>query len=110
MGFETIFLRQKITYWKKTGVDGYNEESYAAPVTLKARWEDRSSVVLNNFGVEVISMSRVYLAQDVIVDDYLMNGISTATDPRKINEAFRVLNFRKVPDLTATNFERRAFV
>ncbi len=110
MGFETIFLKQKITYWKKTGVDGFNEESYAAPVTLNARWEDRSSVVLNNLGVEVISMSRVYLAQDVTVDDYLMLGLSTAPDPKKIDAANRVINFRKVPDLTATNFERRAFV
>ncbi len=110
MSVLTLFLRQEITYWKKTGVDGFNEESYAAPVTLKARWEDRSTVVLNNLGQEVISNSRVYLAQDVIVDDYLMLGISTATDPRKIDAANRVINFRKVPDLTATNFERRAFV
>ena len=53
MSVLTLFLRQEITYWKKTGVDGFNEESYAAPVTLKARWEDRSSVVLNNLGVEI---------------------------------------------------------
>ncbi len=110
MGFETIFLRQKITYWRKTGVDGFNEESYAAPVTLDARWEDKSSVVLNTDGQEVISNSRVFLAQDIIVDDYLMLGISTATDPRAVNEAFRVINYRKTPDLTATNFERKAFL
>ncbi len=110
MGFETIFLKQKITYWRKTGVDGFNDEIFAAPVTIAARWEDRATTVIGSDGVEVLSMSRVYLAQDITTGDYLMNGISTGTDPRSIEAANRVINFRKVPDLTATNFERRAFV
>ena len=110
MSFEKIFLKQKITYWQKTAVDGFNDETFAAPVTINARWEDRATTVLSADGVEVLSRSRVYLAQDISTGDFLMNGISTITDPRTLNAANRVINFRKVPDLTATNFERRAFV
>ena len=110
MSVLTAFLKQNITYWKKTGIDGYNDESFAAPVTIIARWEDRSSVVLNDEGVEVLSNSRVYLAQDIAAGDFLMNGASTVADPRTIIAANRVLNFRKVPDLFNTDYERRAFV
>ena len=110
MSVLTTFLKQKITHWSLSGVDGFNEESFTAPVTLNARWEDRSSVVLNDDGVEVMSNSRVYLATDIKVNDYLFNGISTVTDPRTLNEANRVINFRKVPDLFNSDFERRAFV
>jgi len=110
MSFLTTFLKQKITYWRKTGVDGFNDETFALPVTILARWEDRATTVIGTEGVEVLSNSRVYLAQDIATGDYLMNGISTGTDPRSIEAANRVLNFRKVPDLTANDFERRAFV
>jgi len=110
MSMLTIFLKQKITYWKKTGVDGFNDETFAAPVTINARWEDRSTTVLSSDGVEVLSNSRVYLAQDISTGDFLFNGISTVTDPRTFNAANRVINFRKMPNLTANDFERRAFV
>jgi len=110
MSILTLFLKQDITHWSLSGVDGFNEETFATPVVLKARWEDRASKVLNPEGTEIISNSRIYLAKDVKVGDYLFNGVTTTADPKSVLGACLVLNFRKVPDLFANDFERRAFL
>jgi hypothetical protein len=62
-------------------------------------------------GIEVPSRSRAFLADDVSLDDYLMLGSTYETDPTKLDRlAFRVVDFRKIPSLDATDFERTAYL
>jgi hypothetical protein len=110
-GFLSLGLKQIATYWRATGIDGFGEKTYSAPVQIKCRWEERSEFIRTADGNQVPSRARVFLEDDVALDDYLMLGKSTETDPRKLdNIAFQVMDFRKIPSLDATDFERLALL
>jgi hypothetical protein len=111
MSFLTLGLNQTATWWRSTGVDGFGEQTYAAPTPIKCRWEERTTFIRDASGNEVPSRSRAFLADDVSLDDYLMLGSTYETDPTKLDRlAFRVVDFRKIPSLDATDFERTAYL
>lgn len=103
-------LNQVCTYWQRTGVDGFNQPSFAAPVTIVCRWEDRSQRIQNDEGVDVMSKARVFLAQDIAVGDYLALGLYAGANPRTVADAHIVLQFAKIPGIYAEAFERKAYL
>lgn len=111
MDFLTFGLNQKCTHWAITGVDGYNEPTFAEAVQLDCRWEDRVEKLQSYLGEEFISRSRIFLSVDIADGDYLALGDHTGTpDPRVIRAAFSVKAWRKTPSLDGTFFERKAYI
>lgn len=110
MSWTTRNLRERITHWPKQGNDGFGGTTFGSPQTLKARWEDRAELVLDEAGDEVRAESVVYLASDVAEGDYIYNGISNASDPTTVDGAKKVKTFQKLPDLRVNAYERRAFL
>ena len=110
MTFLTQFLNQAVTYWAVSGKDQFGQPTFAAPKTLKVRWEDRSDQIINPEGVLTRSQARLFLAQDVNEGDYFYKGSSSDTNPRNVSGARRVASFAKIPDLGATSFERKAYL
>lgn len=108
MSFLTMYLNQTLTWWRNTGTDGFGDSTYAAPQYLPCRWEDRSTLITNAEGAQVPSRARAWLDRDVKIGDWLMLGKSTGSDPNHIDAAYIVQDFRKVPSLDATDFERIA--
>ena len=110
MSFLTFGLTQTLTYWQQTGVNGYNEPTFAAPVQRICRWEDKVEKIQDDEGHDYVARSRIFLADDVAMGDYLMLGTSADLNPRIIVLARRVRAFRKTPSLDGLSFERKAYL
>jgi hypothetical protein len=102
-------LHQDLTYWT-VSADGFGGYSFGVPKTLKGRWEDKSELFTSGYGKEMVSKAIVYLDTDVTLDGYLMLGTTTVADPTTLPGAYQVAAFRKVPNLGAVRFERKAYL
>lgn len=81
-------LRHDVTHWRVTGSDGFGGSTFATPVLLKGRWEDKVEQFRNSLNEEVVSHSIVYLLTDVETGDYLALGDhSDTTDPLILNSS-----------------------
>ena len=84
-------LKHDITHWRVTGSDGFGGSTFAAPVLLKGRWEDKVEQYRNRLNEEVVSHTIVYLLTDVETEDYLALGDYTTTaDPSTLNSSATV--------------------
>ncbi len=102
-------LIQDITYWS-TSPDGFGGYTFSAPQALKGRWEDKNEMFRTPNGLEKVSNAIVYLDTDVEVDGFLLLGTSSASDPTSVVGAVQIAGFRKIPNLGAVRFERKAFL
>ena len=102
-------LKQDVTHWAVTK-DGYGGNTYAAPVALKGRWEDRSVRFRGPSGDEINSKSVVFLSAEVAENDYIFLGISVAADPSTLPEAFQVASYLEIPDLRNLGKVRKALL
>ncbi len=109
MSIVTRNLKQDITHWTVTS-DGFGGFTYSTPVTQKGRWEDSQILFRNAEGEEVVSDAIVYLSSDVVVEDFLFDGISVVADPTTLAEAKQIRQFNKTPDLRNNNEMRKAFL
>ena len=111
MTLVTRLLREDVTFWANEGSNGVGGFTFAAPVILKGRWEDKTELIRDATGREVVSASRVFLKDDVEMEDYLARGdLTTTTDPTTLAAAFRVRRFDRITDLRNINTLRRAFL
>ena len=110
MSYLTRNLRQSVTYWSPGTPDGFGGVSFGTPVVVKGRWEDRTNLFVDIDGNEARSSTRVYLDRDVELNGFLFLGSSTATDPKTVSDAKEIRDFRKTPNLQATEFERRVLL
>lgn len=92
-------LLQTATYWVLNTRTLYGNGAYAAPVPLLCRWEDCNELVIDKHGVEVKSSAKVFFAQDISLEGYLLLGTSNAPDPTVVNEAREVIQVKRTPDL-----------
>lgn len=104
-------MNQICTYWAKSGVDVYGKPTYAAPVTLACRWEDKSELVRTPDGREVVSSSIVYPAGELVVGSWLALGDQTSTaTPAEYGDAHEIIARGKSPDLRATTILYKAWL
>jgi hypothetical protein len=110
MGIITKMLKQTAVYWEKTGVDDYGQPTWAAPIEIRCRWEDRTEEFVSPEGTREASMAVVYVGQDVVVGGVLMLGLLGSSvdenDPKANLGAWEIRSFSKLPDLKAKQFLR----
>lgn len=92
-------LLQTCTYWAQTGLNMSGKGTFATPVQLACRWEDVALLFLDKRGQEATSKSRVFLAQDIDIQGYLMLGTTSTADPTTLPEAWEVRSLKSTPDL-----------
>jgi len=103
-------LKQTVTYWAVLD-DGYGGVTVSAPVTIKARWEDKQILFQSPTGEELTSEAVVYLFSDVGINGLLFLGTSVDLDPIGNGVDVRpVRQFQKIPSVNARIFERIAFL
>lgn len=131
MGIGSIItrnLRQHAVYWGSPVEDGYGGVSYADPIQISCRWEDKQQIIGTITGNQIVgfqNMSRaiVYVDRDLDVDGFLMLGtLDDLTDssgdssgeyydPHQIATAYIIKRFEKTPALhSTTEFLRVAFL
>lgn len=92
-------LLQVATYWAPDSEDLFGHKTYVAPIQLACRWEDVANTIRSKLGTELVSKSRVFLAQDISIDGYLFLGTSAALDPTVVAGAYEVQQIMRTPDL-----------
>ena len=102
------YLKQQVTWWG-TSNGGYGP-TFAAPLPIAGRWEDKVELFINEEGEQSTSKAVAYVDQEVAVGDYLYLGDSSAADPSQVAGAYRVRNFSKIPNLRANKFIMRAMM
>lgn len=94
-------LTQTATYWAKSGVDGYGKNTFAAPVQMPCRWEERADLFRDFAGREVVSAAVVYTADAVETEGYLFLGTSAGAYPYDVAGAFEVRGLTRSQALTS---------
>lgn len=104
-------LKEDVTHWPINGTDGYGGFTFATPIKLKGRWEDKAVLFLDANNEEHVSESIVFISADVVVGDYLGRGDLTDTaDPTTISGPRRIRQRQKTTDLRNLQSIRKAFL
>ena len=107
---------QTAVYWGTPAPDGYGGFTFADPVEIACRWQDKIETIKNDKGEEVISNATVFVLQDVSQNGYLFLGeltdLSSAeeADPRGIDNAKMILKFDKSPALKGDTYVRKVYL
>ena len=104
------YYLQDATYWGKGASDGFGGHSFDVPIALKVRWEEKNELITDDEGRQIVSRTKVFVSQDLTVGSYLFLGTSAVSNPRTVANAFRILQFKKIPDLFGSVSERKAFL
>lgn len=116
MSYITKNLKQKVVFWGSPTPNGFGGHTFAAPVEINGRWEDRNDLYVDSAGKQQVSMSVVYVDTDLVLNGYLYLGELTEIgsgdedNPEGFAEAFRINAYKKTPNLKATAFERKAWL
>ena len=107
---------QTVVYWSTPTADGAGGYTYATPVEITCRWEDRSDKYIDDNGEEKVSRSVVYTPSDVDVGGYMylggLDNLSSAeeADPEIVTNAYRIQAFKKSPSVLGTKYVRKAWL
>lgn len=103
-------MRQQATYWAPGPADAFGKQSFAAPVPILCRWQDQAVLFTSAEGKEEVSSAVVYPALPVLVQGYLLLGVSVAADPRNVLGAREIRQVGSSPNLTQTVTLNKAFL
>jgi hypothetical protein len=108
-------LNQYAVYWGSPVPNGRGGFTFAAPVEIECRWEQKTELFISFEGHEERSQAVVWLDQDVDVNGYLWLGRLTALDssavtPDDQSGALRIRDFKKVPSISADEYLRKAWL
>lgn len=111
-----IKYKQTAVYWPSPTADGYGGYDYGTAVEIDCRWEWRQKVILDRAGKEKISRAVVYVKQDLDLQGFLYLGslddltTEQRSDPMKVDDAFEIIEFKKIPGINAKQHLRAAYV
>lgn len=93
-------LKQTITLWEKTGVDGYGKSSFSTPDTFTGRWQDEKIITKGIDGAKEIVYNSVVYTDTVLQEgDFVFLGSSTTANPLTVSGAREIKNVRMSTDL-----------
>ncbi len=101
---------QTATYWGAPVNDGYGGHTFAAPVALQVRWEEKAEEFVSTQGEPIFSQASVWTDIDTEIGGYLYLGSSVAADPTSVDNAYPIKRFAKTPDLRNIEYERRSWL
>ena len=110
--FPSRNLNQTCVYWGTPTASGYGAFTYATPVELDCRWLQVREVITDNNGDEIVSHSRVRVAQDVDEEGVLYLGalddltVAQKANPLKVDNAFKIRKFDKKPTMRKGSAQR----
>lgn len=90
----TSLQTQTMTYWAPGVPDGFGSRSWAAPITIKCRWQDQSDREIDDTGVEFITRAVIYPTQTLELHGMVYKGVSSATDPMTEDNAYTIRSVR----------------
>jgi hypothetical protein len=105
--------KQKAVYWAKTGTDEFGAITFAEPVEIKCRWEEKTGQMMNKQGALVTGMDTVYVDREMNIGDKLKKGpldTNSPPDPKEDREAFEIQGWENLPNFKAKEFLYTAYL
>ena len=99
MSFLHRLLKETATYWAVTGYDEHTDPTFAAPVTMNARFETKVELFIDKNGEQAHSRAVVYTDTSVAVGGYLYRGTSATANPEAVSGADQIRCVQEVPDV-----------
>jgi hypothetical protein len=103
-------MKQTATYWARTGQNAAAEPTFAAPVAVQCRWEDKAVLFKDAEGRERMSRAIVYPATPLQLQGWLFLGTSATANPRTVVGAFEILQTGASPNLGNTLTLNKVFL
>lgn len=107
-------LRQTAVYWGSPAPDGYGGHTFADPIEIKVRWEEKTVLFIDAEGKENRSRAIVYVDRDVSLGGYLFLGtlddLDSSQNPLTTNNTWEIRNFQKIPTLKGIAWYRKAIL
>lgn len=116
MGWIQKNLIQSFVYWGNPVNNGYGGYTFDVPVEITGRIENKAEKIIDSKGAEISSHSVIFLTQDVQEGGWIFEGelsdiaSSDIANPEDVPGAREIRVFKKVPNITATDYERKAFL
>lgn len=112
MGILTGKLKQKATWWRVTGGNGFGGDAVASPILVDCRWEDRQETFIGQIDRrELVSNAVVFLDRDVAVGDYLVLGDQTTqSSPSLVTGVRKIQRYDKISNLRNLDHVRRVIL
>ena len=109
--------KQPVVYWGTPVSDGYGKFTFATPVELTCRWEDKSTIISDDTGQQQTCDASILVTQDLDLHGYLYLGtlaslsVAQKANPMTVNLAREIVGFDKIPLLfSTTKFVRTVYV
>lgn len=101
-------LRQTLMVWRKESTqDGFGGYDYTYAGLIACRYEAHQKMVVNAKGKEILSYARIFVKEDVAVDDFVLLNTDGEDSTAKANgEAFKVIHFIKNTGIKNRSIER----
>ena len=111
-------LKMRAAYWEPGSPDDAGNKTFAAPVEIKCRWEERVQEFSGTNNEAMLSNAVVYVDRDVKTLGVLkllevgqtLNGLTSTTNPFANDKAWEIKRFDKLPTIKATQFVRTAYL
>ncbi len=98
-------MRRQHAVWWAVGIpDEFGVKSFAEPIEIKCRWENRVGEFVDARGFTMASMATVYVDRVMKVGDKLKEGVldsDTLENPLEDKKAFEIQGFETIPNLKA---------
>jgi hypothetical protein len=113
--FITKYCTQIAVYWGNPVQDTYGY-TFDAPVEIMCRWINKSEILIDDKGEQILSKAIVHILQDMSINGYLYLGTLDSLDsdnysyPEKVTGAYSIKKIDKVPSINQDAFVRRAYL
>jgi len=122
--FVNRLCKQTAVYWGSPQDDGRGTFTYADPIEIQCRWEEKREVISmqgdDRKSREIVSKAQVWILQDVDEEGYLYLGTLDSSgaltsveeeNPEDVDGTYKILMFEKTPELRGSNkFIRKAYL
>ena len=108
---------QTAVYWGNPVNDGFGGYTFDDPVEINVRWDEKSEMIRDLDGNEIVSKAQVMVRADVDIRGMLFLGTledldsTQEVDPNTIETAYQIISFDKIPMPRSTDvFFRQSFL
>lgn len=104
---------QTAVYWGNPANDGYGGKTYDTAVEIDCRWEEKTKLVIDRLGKEVMSHATILVTDDCDIDGMLYLGDldDLDSDLGVHEDAVPIIATEKIPLFrSSTEFVRKVYV
>lgn len=99
---------QDAIYWEFEGVDRHGQSTFANPIDMKCRWDEKTEVIISFAGKEFVADAELLIVNDVKEESMIMLGevadLPADTSPNNQDDAFIIKRAHRFPLFKGTEF------